>query len=206
MLSLNLLATQNEETLFQVFYYSLTGIPINRLVSFKYTDPKNNITSIQKNVLELEDEGLIFCEKLSNYDEDNLRIYLPFFYINKLMKKRTELQNFHYPRKFETPTKTKKFATNEKDDLITFLLRIQILMVNDKQKNRMRNQNQNQNQNKTILNFKDIFSNIERFFFIKKTILINKSKKNKKKKLTRYINLNNGYLGSHNDEERSKVR
>ncbi|KAJ3443098.1 hypothetical protein M0812_08929 [Anaeramoeba flamelloides] len=153
MLSLNLLAKQHQKTLFQVFYYSLTGRPINRLTSFKYIDPKSNITYM-KNVIELEDEGLIFCEKLSNYDdEDNLRIYLPFFYINKLMKANRELQDFHYPRKFETPTKTKNYATNEKDDLIAFLLRIQILFINDKQQKKNRMQNQNQ----TILLFKKIF-------------------------------------------------
>ncbi|KAJ3428429.1 hypothetical protein M0812_25196 [Anaeramoeba flamelloides] len=92
------------------------------------------------------------------------------------MKERTELQDFHYPRKFETPTKTKNFAeTNEKDDLITFLLRIQILMVNDKhKKNKMQYQNQNQNQNQIILLlFQNIFFQTKEMKIISKCLFSN---------------------------------
>ncbi|KAJ3426473.1 hypothetical protein M0812_28929 [Anaeramoeba flamelloides] len=89
------------------------------------------------------------------------------------MKERTELQDFHYPRKFETPTKTKNFAeTNEKDDLITFLLRIQILIVNYKhKKNKMQYQNQNQNQ--IILLFQNIFFQTKEMKIISKCLFSN---------------------------------
>ncbi|KAJ3442042.1 hypothetical protein M0812_12848 [Anaeramoeba flamelloides] len=53
-------------------------------------------------------------------------IIFPYIYLDLILEKINKTNSLYLPRILETPTKTKNFSINEKDDLKNFLLRLQL--------------------------------------------------------------------------------
>ncbi|KAJ3449036.1 hypothetical protein M0812_01525 [Anaeramoeba flamelloides] len=121
MISIQILIKQDVTLLFQLFGYSYFETHLFNTMEFNILY-LNNIKQI-KTLKDLENDGLLFLKK---NDENTSVIIFPYIYLDLILEKINKTNSLYLPRILETPTKTKNFSINEKDDLKNFLLRLQL--------------------------------------------------------------------------------